>query len=79
MEGKIKTEFFALRPKPYSYLDHNCNEHKKTKGTKKDGIEQKTIFENFKRFVCSWIKIFIDHKKDLKAIIIMFTQKKLIM
>ena len=53
LEGKIKTEFFALRPKPYSYLDHNCNEHKKTKGTKKGGIEQKTIFENFKRFVCS--------------------------
>ena len=25
LEGKIKTEFFALRPKPYSYLDQNCN------------------------------------------------------
>ena len=79
MEGKIKTEFFALRPKPYSYLDHNCNEHKKATGTKNGVIEQKTIFENFKRFVCWWIKIFIYHKKDLKAIIMMFTQKKLVM
>ena len=33
--GIIMTEFVALRPKTYSYLDDNCNEHKKAKGTKK--------------------------------------------
>ena len=32
--GKIITEFVALRPKTYSYLDDTCNEHKKAKGTK---------------------------------------------
>ena len=26
--GKIITEFVSLRPKTYSYLDDNCNEHK---------------------------------------------------
>ena len=31
---KIITEFAALRPKTYSYLDDNCNKHKKAKGTK---------------------------------------------
>ena len=33
--GIIITEFVALRPKTYSYLDDDCNEHKKAKGTKK--------------------------------------------
>ena len=33
-KGKIITEFVALRPKTYSYLDDNCNEHKKANGTK---------------------------------------------
>ena len=42
------TEFVALRPKTYSYLDDNCNEHKKAKGTKKWVIKQRTIFQNFK-------------------------------
>ena len=32
--GKIIIEFVALRPKTYSYLDDNCNKHKKAKGTK---------------------------------------------
>ena len=32
--GKIITEFVALRPKTYSYLDDNCNKHKKAKGKK---------------------------------------------
>ena len=79
MGGKIITEFVALRPKAYSYLDHNCNEHKKAKGTKKMCNRTKNYVSTFQRFVCSIIKIFIDHKKDLKAIIMMFTQKKLVM
>ena len=49
---------------------------KRAKGTKKCVIKQKIMFENFKD--CSIIKMFLDQKKDLKAIIMMFTQKKLI-
>ena len=33
--GKIITEFVALRPKAYSYLDDYGNDHEKAKGTKK--------------------------------------------
>ena len=47
MGGKI-IEFVALRPKTYSYLDDNCNKHKKAKGTKKCVIKQKIMFQNFK-------------------------------
>ena len=46
--GKIITKFVALRPKTYSYLDDNCYEHKKAKGTKKGVIKQKIMFQNFK-------------------------------
>ena len=45
--GKI-IEFVALRPKTYSYLDDNCNKHKKAKGTKKCVIKQKSMFQNVK-------------------------------
>ena len=38
--GKIKTEFFALRPKTYSYLTDGYKEDKKAKGTKKYVIKQ---------------------------------------
>ena len=48
MGGKIITEFVALRPKTYSYLDDDCNEHKKPKGTKRCVIKHKTMFQNFK-------------------------------
>ena len=46
--GKILTEFVPLRPKTFLYLDDNCNEHKKAKGTKKCVIKQKIMFQNFK-------------------------------
>ena len=74
--GKIITEFVALRPKAYAYLDDYGNDHKKAKGTKKCVIKQKLMFQNFKDKTI--IKMFIDHNKDLKAIIMMFIQKKLI-
>ena len=49
MRGKIITEFVALRPKAYSYLDDYGNDHKKAKGTKKCVIKkQKLMFQNFK-------------------------------
>ena len=46
--GKIITEFAALIPKAYSYLDDDGNEHKKSKGTKRCVIKQKLMFQNFK-------------------------------
>ena len=45
--GKIITEFVALRPKTYSYLDDNCNKQK-SNDTKKCVIKLKIIFQNFK-------------------------------
>ena len=74
LRGKIFTEVVALRPKTHSYLDDDGSNHKKAKGTKKYVIKQKLMFQNFKDY--SIIKMFIDHSKDLKAIIMMFIQKK---
>ena len=48
MGGKIITEFVALIPKAYSYLDDYGKDHKKNKGTKKCVIKQKRMFQNFK-------------------------------
>ena len=47
----------------------DASDDKKAKGTKK------CIFENYKD-CCLIIKLFIDHRKDLKAIIMMRTLKK---
>ena len=46
--GKVITEFVALRPEAYSYLDDYGNDHKKAKGTRKCVIKQKLMFQNFK-------------------------------
>ena len=48
MGGKIITEFVPLRPKAYSYLDDDGNDHKKAKGTRKWVIKQKLMFQNFR-------------------------------
>ena len=45
---KIITEFVALRPKAYAYLDNYGKNPKKAKGTKKCAIKQKLMFQNFK-------------------------------
>ena len=68
--GKIMTEFVALRPKAYAYLDDDGNEHKKS-GTKGCVIKQNLdcLFNN---------KNVYRSQQRLKAIIVMFTQKKLI-
>ena len=76
LEGKTIKEVITLRPKTYAYLDNDGNNHKKAKGTKKCVIKQKLMFQNFKDYLI--IKMFIDHNKDLKAIIMIFIQKKLI-
>ena len=53
MGGKIITEFVALRPKAYAYLDDDGNDYKKAKGTKKCVIKRKLIFQNFKNCLFS--------------------------
>ena len=45
---KIITEFVALRPKVYAYLDNYGSNPKKAKGTKKCAIKQKLMFQNLK-------------------------------
>ena len=75
--GKIITEVVALRPKTYPYLMDDGSDHKKAKGTKKCVINQKLMFENYK----DWLfnnKTIYRLWKDLKAIIMMCTQKRLI-
>ena len=74
--GKIIRGVVILRPKAYAYLDEDGNEHKKSKCTKKCVIKQKTIFQSYKDSLFN--NKTIDHRKDLKAVIMMYTQKKLI-
>ena len=49
LRGKTITEFAALKPKTYSYLDDNCNEHKKAKCTKKMRNKTKNHVSKFPR------------------------------
>ena len=48
LEGRIITEFVALRPKPYSYLTDDCKEDKKAKGTMKCVIKRMIKFDDYK-------------------------------
>ena len=73
--GKIMTEVVALRPKTYTYLMDDGSNHKKAKGTKKCVIKQNLCLK-ITKIACLIIKIYTDHRKDLKAIIIICTQKK---
>ena len=66
---KIITEVVALRPKTYAYLMNDGSDHKKAKGTKKCVIK-------ITKIACLIIKLYIDLRKDLKAIIMMCTLKK---
>ena len=75
--GKIMKEVVTLRPKTYAYLMDDGSDHKKAKGTKKCVIKQKLIFE-ITKIACLIIKLYIDHRKDLKAITMLCSQKKLI-
>ena len=61
--GKIIVEVVALKPKTWAYLMDDGSLHKKPKGTKKCVIKRRLMFENY---------------KDLKVIIMICTQKKLI-
>ena len=46
--GRIITEFFALRPKTYSYLTDDFKEDKNAKGTKKCVIKRMIKFDDYK-------------------------------
>ena len=74
LRGKIIVEVVALRPKAYVYLMDDGSDHKNAKGTKKCVIKQRLMFENYKD--CLFNKKTLDHRKGLKAIIMMCTQKK---
>ena len=63
--GKIITEVVALRPKKYAYLIDYGSNHKKQNSCLK-----------ITKIAFLIIKLYIDHRKDLKAIIMMCTQKK---
>ena len=60
--GKIMTEFVALRPKAYEYLDDG-NEHKKSKGTKRCVIKQKLMFQNFKDCLLNNENVYISQQR----------------
>ena len=47
--GGIITEFFALRPKTYSYMTDEFIEMKKAKGTKKCVIKKMLNLEDYKK------------------------------
>ena len=72
--GKIITEVVALRPKTYAYLTDDGSNHKKAKGTKKCVIKKKLCLK-ITKIACLIIKLYIDHRKDLKSIIMKCTQK----
>ena len=48
LEGKIMTDFVALRPKTYSYLMDDGGGDKKAKGTKKCVIKRRLKFNDYK-------------------------------
>ena len=48
LEGKVVTEFVALRPKTYSYLTDDCKEDKNAKGTRKFVVKKMIKFNDYK-------------------------------
>ena len=48
LEGRIMTEFAALRPKLYSYRELDGSEDKKCKGIKKCVVKKTLTFEDYK-------------------------------
>ena len=73
--GKIITECASLRAKAYLYLDDDGNKHRKSKGTKKCVIKQNSCFK-ISKISCLITRLFLDHRKDLKFIIMVCTLKK---
>ena len=47
LDGKIMTEFCALRAKAYAYLIEDDSEHKKANGMKKCIVKREITFKNY--------------------------------
>ena len=74
---KIIVEVAALSPKTCAYLMHDGSEHVKATGTKKCVIKSRLMFENYKDCLFNQKK-YLKNNKDVKAIIMICTQIKLI-
>ena len=55
LDGKIMTEFTALRSKSYTYLMEDGSEHKKAKGIKKCIIKRAYV-----RFKCDYLNVYTE-------------------
>ena len=75
--GKIIAEIAALRPKTWANLMDDGSEHKKVKGTKKGVLNADSCLK-ITKIACLMKKAYSKNNKDLKGIIMICTQKKLI-
>ena len=64
--GKIMTEFVALRAKAYAYIEKDCSEHKKGKGTKNCIIKRELMFENYRESLFN-SKIILKSQRRFKS------------
>ena len=64
--GKIMTEFVALRAKAYAYIEKDCSEHKKAKGTKNCIIKRELMFENYRESLFN-SKIILKSQRRFKS------------
>ena len=77
--GKLIIQAVAIRPKTYAYLTDDGSEHKKAKGTKKCIIKRQIMFQNYKNCLLNNKNAYRSQQRfNLKVIIMMFIQKKLI-
>ena len=60
------TEFVALRAKAYAYIEKDCSEHKKAKGTKNCIIKRELMFENYRESLFN-SKIILKSQRRFKS------------
>ena len=75
--GNIIVEVVALKPKTWTYLMDDGSEHKKAKGTKTCEQNVDSCL-NIAKIACLMKKPYLKNSNDLKVIIMIYTQKKLI-
>ena len=68
-------EFVGLRAKTYAYLMDDDSEKEKAKGTRKCVIKRILKFNDYEGCLFN-NKIILNHNKDLKMILIMYTLNK---
>ena len=76
LEGKIMVEVVALRPKTWAYLMDDGSDKKKAKGTNEYVIKHELM--KIIKIACLMKKQNLNSNKDLKTIIMMCSQIKLI-